>query len=58
MIRHAKMGHASATDTASSDQEVLKVEVREAVVPGRINGTSVDVLIVGVGNPGVVAGHR
>ena len=58
MIRHAKTGHASSTNTTSSDQEVLKVEVREAVVPGGINGASVNVLIVGVRDPGVVAGRR
>ena len=58
MIRHAKMGHASATDAASGDQEILQVEIGEAVVPSRINGTSVDVLIVGVRDPGVVASRR
>ena len=58
MIRHTEMGHASTTDAASSDQEILEVEVRESVVPSRIDGTSVDVLVVGVGNPGVVAGRR
>ena len=58
MIRHAKTGHASATDAASGDQEVLKVEVGEAVVPGGINRASVNVLVVGVWNPGVVTGRR
>ena len=55
MIRHSETGHASATDALGCDQEVLQVEVREAVIPGRIYGTSVDVLIVGVRDPGVVA---
>ena len=58
MIRHAETGHASATDASSSDQEVLKVEVGEAVVPSGINGASVNVLIVGVRDPGVVASRR
>ena len=57
MIRHAETGHASTTDAASGDQKVLKVEVGEAVITGRVYGTSVDVLIVGVGNPEVVAGR-
>ena len=58
MIRHAKTGHASTTNAASGDQEVLKVEVGEAVVPRGINGASINVLIVGVRDPGVVAGRR
>ena len=58
MIRHTETGHASATDVLSCDQEVLKVEVREAVIPSGIYGTSVDVLVVGVWNPGVVASRR
>ena len=58
MIRHTETGHTSATDAASGDQEVLKVEVWEAVVPGGINGTSVYVLIIRVRSPGVVAGRR
>ena len=55
MIRHTKTGHASTTDASGSDQEVLKVEVGETVVPSRIDRTSVDVLVVGVRDPGVVA---
>ena len=58
MIRHAKTGHASTTDVASRDQEVLQVEVGEAVIPGGINGTNVNVLIVGVRDPGVVTSRR
>ena len=48
----------STTDASGSDQEVLKVEVGEAIVPGRIYGASVDILIVGVRDPGVVASRR
>ena len=40
MIRHAKTGYASTTDAASSDQEVLQVEIGEAVIPGRVYGAS------------------
>ena len=58
MIRHTETGYASATDAASSDQEVLKVEVREAIVPGGINRTSINVLEIGVRSPGVVASRR
>ena len=58
MIRHSETGHASATDPTGCDQEVLKVEVGETIVPSGINGASVDVLIVGVRNPGVVASRR
>ena len=58
MIRHTETGHASTTDAASSDQEVLKVEVGEAVVPSGINGASVDVLVIGVRDPGVVTSRR
>ena len=54
MIRHTETGHASATDAASSHQEVLEVEIGEAVIPGRVYGASVDILIVGVRDPGVV----
>ena len=42
----------------SSNQEVLKVEVGEAVIPGGVYGTSVDILIIGVRDPGVVASRR
>ena len=58
MIHHTKTGHVSATDAAGSDQEVLKVEIGEPVVPSRVYRTSVDVLIVGVRDPGVVASRR
>ena len=58
MIRHAETGHASTTDAASSDQEVLKVKVGEAVVTGGIDGAGVNVLIIGVWDPGVVASRR
>ena len=58
MIRHPKTGHASTTDAASSDKEILQVEVREAVVPGGINRASVNVVVVGVRDPGVVASRR
>ena len=58
VIRHTETGHASTTDALGCDQEVLKVEVREPVVPSGINGAGVDVLIVRVWNPGVVASRR
>ena len=58
MIRHTETGHASTTNAASSDQEVLKVKVGEAVIPGGVYRTSVDVLVVGVGRPGVVASRQ
>ena len=58
MIRHAKTGHASTTDASGCYQEILQVKIGEAVVPGGINGASVDVLVVGVRDPGVVASRR
>ena len=58
MIRHAETGHTSATDASGCDQEVLEIEVGEAVISGGIDGASVNVLIVGVRDPGVVACRR
>ena len=58
MIRHAKTGDVPTTDAACGNQEVLKVEVGEAVIPGGINRTCIDVLVVGVGESIVVTGCR
>ena len=58
MIRCMETGDVLVTDTAGGDQEVLKVEVREAVVPGQIDGMCIDVLVVGVGESGTVTSRR
>ena len=58
MIHHAKTGDASTADMASSDQEVLQVKVGEVIIPSRIDGTCVHVLVVGVRSPRVVVGRQ